>query len=200
MSERVNVFLFLFLLMVFLLPASSEGHDSHHFDWGRFIGSILNSTILFGALIFFLRKPLIKLLTQKSIDIKTDIIERETKVALSEEQFEKIKQRLDQVQDEVKDMQRLARSKGEEEKSKIEKLGAQESQRILQITETEIKNRVESSMKDLKARIAQMTIEHFKKDIASQMDEAKHRQMIDRNIEKVAGIAKREEKSEPGEA
>lgn len=200
MSERVKVFLFLLLLMVFLLPASSEGHDSHHFDWGRFIGSILNSTILFGALIIFLRKPIIKLLTQRSIDIKTDIIERETKAALSEEQFEEIKQRLDQIQDEVKDMQRLARLKGEEEKSKIEKLGIQESQRILQITEAEIKNRVESSIKDLKARIAQMTIEHFKKDIASQMDEAKHRQLIDRNIEKVAGITKGEKKSEPGEA
>lgn len=200
MSKRVNVFLILFLLMVFLLPASSEGHDSHHFDWNRFIGTILNSTILFGALIIFLRKPIIKLLTQKSIDIKTDIIERETKVALSEEQYGIIKQRLDQIQNEVKDMQRLARSKGEAEKSKIEKLGAQESQRILQITETEIKNRVESSMKDLKARIAQLTIDHFKKDIASQMDEAKHRQMIDRNIEKVTNIEKGEKKSEPGEA
>lgn len=200
MSERVKVFLFLFLLMVSLLSADSEGHDSAHFDWNRFFGSILNSTILFGALIIFLRKPLIKLLTQRSIDIKTDIIERETNVALSEEQFEKIKQRLDQIQDEVRDIQRLARLKGEEEKSKIEKLGARESQRILQITEAEIKNRVESSMKALQARIAQLTIDHFKKDIASQMDEAKHRQLIDRNIEKVAGLAKGEKKSEPGEA
>jgi len=200
MSRKIVIFPILFLVLASLLMASSEGNDSHHFDWGRFIGSVLNSTILFGALILFLRKPLIKLLSQRSIDVKTDIVEREKNVKLTGQQFDTIKQRLDQIEDEVKNMQQAARQRGEEEKHKIEELGTREAQRVLDITESEIKNRVESSITDLKSRIAQLTIDHFKKDIQAHLDEAKQRQLIDRNIKKAGEIVRGDSESKSGDS
>lgn len=200
MSRKITLFPILLMMMASLLMASSEGNDSHHFDWGRFIGSVLNSTILFGALILFLRKPLIKLLSQRSIDVRTDIVERENNVKLTGRQFATIKQRLDQIEDEVKEMQQAAQKKGEEEKNKIEELGNREAKRVLDITDSEIKNRVESSITDLKSRIAQLTIDHFKKDIKAHLDEAKQRQLIDRNIEKAGEIFKHDPESKTGDS
>jgi F0F1-type ATP synthase membrane subunit b/b' len=200
MSGKVIVFPILFLVMASLLVASSEDPDSHHFNWGRFIGSVLNSTILFGALILFLRKPLIKMLSQRSIEVKTDIVEREKNVKLTGQQFDTIKRRLDQIEGEVKEMQQTAQQNGEREKSKIEELGTREAKRILDITESEIRNRIESSVTNLKSRIAQLTIDHFKKDIQAHLDEAKQRQLIDRNIEKAGEIVKGDSESKSGDS
>jgi F-type H+-transporting ATPase subunit b len=187
---RITVFLSILLLVTGTLLAAGGGeHESHHFDWGSFIGSILNSTLLFGALVLFLRKPLIKMLSQKSIDVKADIVEREKNVKRTEQQFEEIKHRLEQIEEEVITMRNTARRKGEEEKAKIEELGTREAQRILDITESEIKNRVDSSITSLKARIARMTIDHFKKDIREHLDKDKQRQLIDRNIDRAGEIS-----------
>ena len=200
MRRKIAVFPVLFLVMATMLLATPENHESHHFDWGRFIGSVLNSTILFGALILFLRKPLIKMLSQRSLDVKTDIVEREKNVKLTGQQFDSIKQRLDQIEGEVNEMRQLARQKGEDEKHRIEELGMRESQRILDISESEIRNRIESSITNLKSRIAQLTIDHFKKDIGGHRDEAKQRQLIDRNIEKAGEIVMDESESKSGDS
>jgi F0F1-type ATP synthase membrane subunit b/b' len=200
MSRKTAFFPILILVMASMLLATPENQESHHFDWGRFIGSVLNSTILFGALILFLRKPLIKMLSQRSIDVKTDIVEREKNVKLTGKQFDSIKQRLDQIEGEVNEMRQSARQKGEDEKHKIEELGMRESQRILDLSESEIKNRIESSITDLKSRIAQLTIDHFKKDIEAHLDEAKQRQLIDRNIEKAGKIMRDDSESKSGDS
>ncbi|MCK4835066.1 MAG: hypothetical protein KAT17_00425 [Candidatus Aminicenantes bacterium] len=182
MKSKYRAFLILIVLLATCLAATPEEQGEHHFNWGHFIGSVLNSTILFGGLIIFLRKPLIKLLTQRSLDIKNDMVEREKNLKTASREFEKISMRLDKIESEVQEMNLSAQQKGEEEKQKIEKLGEQESQRVLNLTEAEIKNRVESSMTRLKSKIARLTIDHFKKEIESQLDEETHRRLIDRNI------------------
>ena len=198
MKPKAKIFLIIFILLAVVLSASSEEQGERHFDWWAFLGSILNSTILFGGLIFVLRKPLIKLLTQRSLDIKNDIIERERHIRITSGEFQKINERLKQIEDEVKEMQRIARLQGEEEKNRIEELGRQESRRIINLSETEIKNRVESSLNQLKAKIARLTIDHFKKDIEDQLDEPKHRKVIDRNIDAVAENIERERQVKSG--
>jgi F0F1-type ATP synthase membrane subunit b/b' len=184
MSVKRKIFLAIFFLLAIGLAAAG-GEAEHHFNWGAFFGSVLNSTLLFGALIFFMRKPVIKLLTQKTLDIKNDIIEREKNLKITSEEFQKISRRLDQIENEVKSIQQAAREQGDVEKDKIEELGKRESGRIIALSETEIKNRVESSVNQLKARIARLTIDHFREDIRDRLDEQKHREIIDRNIDLV---------------
>lgn len=199
MKEKGIIFSFILFLLATGLAAAAGGEGGHHFDWGAFLGSVLNSTILFGALIVFLRKPIIKLLSQKTLDIRNDIIERERNLKTTSEEFQDISMRLDRIENEVRSMQQAAMQQGEAEKQKIEDLGKQESSRILALSETEIKNRVESSVKQLKARIARLTIDHFKNDIQNQLDEQKHRKIIDRNIDLVGKNMKSRERSRSGQ-
>jgi hypothetical protein len=44
---------------------ASGGEGGSYFHWDAFLGKLVDSTILFGGLILVLRKPLIKVLSQK---------------------------------------------------------------------------------------------------------------------------------------
>ena len=171
----------------------SEGEPGeHHFDWWGFIGKTINSLILFGGLILLLRKPLIKLLTQKSLDIQTDIQQRENEVERTTNELQKILERLEKIEEEVAGMKQNAQKSGNEEKKRIEELGAKEAQRILDLTNAEIDLKVENSIRNLKAKIADLTIEHFKKDIQKQLDKKAHEKIIEKNIQKCGEIIERD--------
>ncbi|UCH94018.1 MAG: hypothetical protein JSV88_27640 [Candidatus Aminicenantes bacterium] len=167
------------------------GEEEHHFDWWQFIGKFFNSIILFGGLILLLRKPLIKLLAQKSLDIKTDIQLREQEVERTTNELQKIHERLEKIEEEVMDMKRTAEKSGNQEKERIEEVGAKEAQRILELTEAEINTKVENSIRNLKAKIADLTIEHFKTDIQKQLDKKAHEKIIEKNIQRCGDIIER---------
>lgn len=172
-------------------PHGEEEHG-HHFNWIAFLGKLFNATVLFGGLILLLRKPLIELLSKKSDEIKTDIIQREELVAATTDQLEAIKQRLEKIEAEVMVMKTDAKTVGGEEQKRIEELGKQEARRIVAMTEEEIQNKIDTSVRNLKERIADLTIDHFKKDIQSHLDKKSHQIIIEKNIEISGDIIERE--------
>jgi F-type H+-transporting ATPase subunit b len=193
MDKRLKVVFIFILLPVFTGAVFAEGgHEGEHtFDWWGFLGKLLNSIILFGGLILLLRKPIINLLAQKSLDVKNDIIQREAELTKTSRQLEDLKDRLVKIEEEVADMKKAAEISGNDEKKRIEELGANEARRILELTEAEIAVKVENSIRNLKSRIADMTIEHFKKDIGKQLDKNAHEKIIEKNIEKCGDIIER---------
>lgn len=178
------------VLLTFMVtaPAFAGGEEhgeegQHHFNWLAFFGKLFNSTVLFGGLIFLLRKPLIKLLAQKSLDVKNDIIQREELLKTTSNQLDAIKERLEKIEEEVKKMKESAEKSGEEEKERIRELGDKEARRIAVLTEEEINTKIDTSVRRLKERIADLTIQHFKKDIQAHMDKKTHEKIIEKNIE-----------------
>ena len=168
------------------------GHgEGHGFNWGQFIGKTINSIILFGGLILLLRKPIIKLLTQKTLDVKTDIQHREDELEKTSRQLENLQKRLEKIEDEISHIKLSAEESGNQEKKRIEELGAKEAQRILELTEAEIDVKIENSIRNLKTKIADLTIEHFKKDIRQQLDKDAHERIIDKNIQRCGEISER---------
>jgi F0F1-type ATP synthase membrane subunit b/b' len=192
-TKKILSFLIL-LSLPFMVTASSDDHGDHPFDWSGFWGWTINATILFGGLIFIMRKPLVRLLSQKSLDIKNDIINREKEIETTSRDFEKIKNRLESIEKEVQEMKKIAEKSGQDEKNRIEILGKKEAEKILSLTEAEINNRVESSINKLKVKIADLTIDHFKKDMGDRLDEDTHRRIIDKNIEISGDIVEAKEK------
>ena len=191
MNNRIKVLVI--LILVLTAPAFAEGgHEEHHFDWWGFLGKTFNATVLFGGLIFLLRKPLRKLLEQKSLEVKNDIIQREEEVKRTSGQLEEIRRRLDRIEEEITGMKQAAEKSGQEEQKRIEELGEKESQRISALNEAEIANKVENSIRNLKSRIADLTIEHFKKDIETRLDKKAHEKIIEKNIEICGDIIERE--------
>lgn len=199
MDKRVKVLVIVIVLMLLSLPTAlfadgngEGGEQDHHFNWLGFFGKLFNATVLFGGLIFLLRKPLIDLLAKKSLDVKNDIIRREELLKTTATQLEEIKKRLEKIEEEVEDMKNSAGKSGDEEKKRIEELGEKEAQRIKTLTEEEIDNKVDSSIRALKEKIADLTIDHFKKDIESHLDQKAHEKIIEKNIEISGEIIERE--------
>ena len=181
-----------FLLCSLVLFASSEsestGHDEsgqheNHFSWATFLGQVLNATILFGGLIFLLRKPILKYFDEQSKSVKIDIQEREENLKRTTEKLEEIRSRLDRIEEEVEKMKNSARKSGEEEKQKLQAVGKQEAERIVRLNEEEINQRIESAVRKLKEKVADLTIEQFKKEMRSELDDRVHEKIIEKNIE-----------------
>ena len=175
------IFLILTFIMTFVLNASEGGE--HHFDWTGFLGKVLNSSVLIGVLIYFLRKPLIEMLSKKSVEIKNDIVVRESELKDHKNSLSGIQSRLDKIENEVAGMLDEARKNGEIEAERIKELAKLESERIIKNNRDEIDSRIESSIIELKKRIADMTIEEFRNNYRSILNMDLHKKIIDKNIE-----------------
>lgn len=188
------------LLFSLFLPAAGEegtaahgeeSHQEHHFNWVHFLGQIINSTVLFGGLIFLLRKPISKFLGESSVNIKIDIEEREENLKETTKILTDIKSRLERIEEEVEDMRNSARKSGEEEKEKIKTLGEQESERITRLNEEEMNQKVESSIRRLKEQVANLTIEQFRKEVKEELDDKMHEKIIEENIDRIGELIER---------
>lgn len=184
-SGKILLLFLLILLVTSGLFASSDGGEGHDF-WGGFIKKALNSIILFGGLFYLLRKPLIKFLSQKSLDIKTEIETGERALAEKSKQMAEIDTRLKRIEEEIIKLKDEASARGKEESQQIEKIGQKEAERILEVSETEISMRIESAVRDLKAKVADMAIDQFKREIQKELDQKMHENIIDKNI-KISG-------------
>ena len=183
MKTKTTRFLIIFILLSSMAFASGDGHDGHGFSWYEFFGKVLNSTLLFGGLFFLLRKPVSKMLGDKTVELSDDMRKREDNLERSTAQYEELMRRLEDMEAEIDVMKEEAKQGGKAEMERLEQLGQEEADKILQFTREEIQTRSETAVRNLKARIAQMAIDGFKKDIKSRLNEDMHRKIIDKNIE-----------------
>jgi len=195
-AVAVAVTILLAALTTWTTPAFAEGGseegqaqagEHQGFNWWGFFGKLFDSTLLFGGLIYLLRKPLIDLLAQKSMDIKTDITQREERLKITSAQLKEILERLAKIEEEIQTVKDSAEKSGNLEKKHIEELGENEARRILALTEKEIGKKMETAVRNLIERIEDLTIEHFKKDIGAHPDPQMHEQWIEKYIAVVSG-------------
>ncbi|MBN2398943.1 MAG: ATP synthase F0 subunit B [Candidatus Aminicenantes bacterium] len=183
--KKIKIFALL-LLAVMLLTASAgeEAHDaaSHHVDWFNVLGKVFNSTILFGGLALLLRKPLIKMLSEKSAGIVNDFHEREKKLADTTALLQDIEQRLQKVALEVEQIKSNALANGQEELARLEAAGRDEAARIIALSEEEIQLRVDAAVRSIKSHIADLAIAHFQADFMRSLDVDMQQKIIERNI------------------
>lgn len=192
MISKSNLSIIIFLLITVALFASVEGEQAHHFDWSGFLGSVMNTVILFGGLIYLLRKPIRELLNKRTLEVKMDIINRDKNLEKVSHQFKELQDRLDKIEREVQQIKDISRKKGEDEGKRIEELGKKECEKIKLLTKKEIDVKIESSIRRLKSKIADLTVEHFKKDITSELNDKLHDKIIEKNIEISGEIIERE--------
>jgi len=182
--KKSEIFAVLFLLAM-ILTASGSGESSAasaHVDWVGVLGKVFNSTVLFGGLTLLLRKPLIRMLSEKSAAVENDFHEREKSLAETSIRLEAIEQRLQKVTMEVEQIKNSAITSGQEELARLETAGHAEAARIIALSEEEIQLRVEAAVRLVKGRIADLAIERFKDDFKKNLDAAMQQKIIERNI------------------
>jgi len=181
---------FFMLLMVPLAAAAAEG-GGHHFDWLGFLGRIFNSVVLFGGLIYFLRKPLLALLARRSSDIRQDIDNRQVELTANSQNLAMIQQRLSRIESEIEQIRGSAQESGRNEMAKLEGFGRREADKIVRLSEEEINRRMQAAVRQLKEKIADLTIDRLKSDLGKNLDAAAHRRIIAKNIERSQNLDER---------
>lgn len=188
MNKRV-FFMVLWLALASGLAASPAGGPVH-IDWFGVLGKVFNSTVLFGGLFLLLRKPLIRMLSQKSSDIEADIVTREQNLAATELRLHEIRERLAKVAAEVETIKTSADKAGEDEMARLEAAGRIEAERIIAMSEEEIRQRVDAAVRAVKERIADLAIERFRADFGKSLDAATQQKIIERNIDACGDLSR----------
>jgi F0F1-type ATP synthase membrane subunit b/b' len=181
MKKKV-LFAFLSLALAPGLAAASAG-EAGHIDWFNLLGKVFNSVVLFGGLILLLRKPLIQMLSQKSLAVRNDIEERERTLAATEIRLQDVRRRLAEVAAEVDGIKNGAEAAGKAELARLEEAGRSEAERIVALSEAEIRQRVDAAVRTVKGRIADLAIERFQKDFTKGLDGPTQQRIIERNID-----------------
>lgn len=187
--RKIALFLLLVLALATGLAAAAE-QGTAHIDWFNLLGKVINSVILFGGLVLLLRKPLIQMLSQKSSDIRSDIVEREKGLEATEARLKDIGARLAQVAAEVDGIKSGAEAAGRDELARLEAAGRLEAERIIALGEEQIRQRVDAAVRVVKGRIADLAIEHFRSDFAQGLDAATQQKIIERNIDDCGGLSR----------
>lgn len=180
MKKRA-MFTFLSLALAPALAASSG--EAGHIDWVGVLGKVFNSAVLFGGLILLLRKPLIQMLSQKSLAVRNDIEEREKILAATEIRLQDVRRRLAAVAEEVDGIQSGAEAAGKAELARLEEAGRLEAARIIALSDAEIRQRVDAAVRLVKGRIADLAIERFREDFKKKLDSSTQQKIIERNID-----------------
>jgi F-type H+-transporting ATPase subunit b len=164
------------------LAAATEG-GAAHVDWFSVLAKVFNSTVLFGGLFLLLRKPLIRMLSQKSSDIQADIEAREKNLAETEVRLLEVRESLARVAAEVETIKSGADTAGKNEMARLEAAGRLEAERIIAMSEEEIRQRVDAAVRAVRERIADLAIERFRDDFGKSLDAATQQKIIERNID-----------------
>jgi len=181
---KTRLLLTLMLVLAGALAASAgEGEHAHAVDWFSVLGKVVNSTLLFGGLILALRKPLIRMLSQKGEGLRQDFAEREKALAATETKLQEIDRRLARVAAEVEGIQGEAEASGKAELARLEEAGRREAERIVALSEEEIRHRVDAAVRAVKGRIADLAIERFRGDFRKGLDAATQQKILERNID-----------------
>lgn len=134
--KKIEIFAVLLLLAMLLAASGNEESPAatSHVDWFSVLGKVVNSTILFGGLALMLRKPLIRMLSDKGAAIEKDFHEREKNLADTTIRLRDIEQRLQKVTVEVEQIKANAVASGQEELACLEAAGREEAGRIIALS------------------------------------------------------------------
>jgi F0F1-type ATP synthase membrane subunit b/b' len=184
-AKRVAVVL---LLVPFLTFMTMEEGAKTGAGGSGMIGKVINFVILFGALIYFLRKPLTEMLVKKSEEIKASLEEARLARVSAEAQLAEARVRVTALEDEMARMKAQAAIDNLAETERITRLAEKEAERIRTLAAQEVAIRLQAGVRELKAYTADLAAEIAEARIKSRLTEADQAKIIDLSIEKLKKV------------
>jgi len=191
--RRMTVVLALVLLPAAVgLGAEEAGHGGASLD---FIGRVINFVVLFGGLIYLLRKPVKAYFDRRVQDTAAALSGAEASRREAEEKYRQSQARLADLAAEVRDMKRQAEEAAREERERISSAGTEEAARIRGLTAQEIELQLQTGIKELKAYAIERAVARAEARLERRLTAEDQARLIDRSIEQLAEI---HEKPGPG--
>lgn len=174
-------------LLMLATESPSVGEGNFGLNLNLFETNIINLAILIGVVVYFGRKTLVQILSERRSKIAEEIQEVEDRqqqaaAALAEQQ-----QKLARAQVEAERIRQAAEERAAKAKAEIE---AQTERDIARLQDTAAKNvssEQERVVAELRRQIAELAIARAEDQIKSRLDEATQQQLIDRSIAQLGG-------------
>lgn len=149
--------------------------------------NLINLAIIIGALLFFGRKVVGNILSERRERIETAIQsaeqrQREAAVALSEQQ-----QKLAQAQAEVERIRKSAEESAKVARENIMATAAQDIERLKETSAQELNSERDRAIAQLRQRVVAMALQKVESQLRTGVDDAAQQQLIDRSIALLGG-------------
>ncbi|MBN1938231.1 MAG: ATP synthase F0 subunit B [Candidatus Aminicenantes bacterium] len=187
-------FLAVVLLVLVLLPpaarsaAEEHGEAGHESGGSGFIWKVVNFAVLFGAMFFFLRKPLGAMLA-KRVDVVREVLEdaRQDREK-AEAKLAEAQARAAALENEASRLKEQAAVEGREETKRIRALAVRETERIKTLASQEVAFQLQAGIRDLKEYTAELAAGLAEERIKKRLTQSDQSDLIDRSIERLKEI------------
>lgn len=186
MIHRKKILHILLVLPLLIFMASEEeSHSSALFD---FMGKLVNFIILFGGIAFVLRKPIQKFLAARGQDIERSLKEASELKSESEKKLQAVKDRYEQLRDEIRKIGHDSEEEGLQERDLIIKAASQEAKRIEHFARQEIIALSQGGIRELRGYTAELAIALARERIQKRLTAKEHSRLIDKSIDRLEGL------------
>lgn len=176
-------------------PASPAGEPTAHESGGSGMGGkIINFTLLFGGLFFFLRKPLLAMLDKRTKTIERTLAEAEEARRAAELQLEEARRKAAALEAEMDRLKIEAEADGRKEKDRIHELAEKEAGRLRNLARQEIEAHLKAGIRDLKAMTVELAAGLAEARLKERLTEADQAALIDKSIDQLKTL---NEESDP---
>lgn len=182
------------ILALALLPlaagfgAEEAGHGGGSLD---FVGRVINFVVLFGGLIYFLRKPVKAYFDQRVRNAAAALSGAEANRREAEEKSRQSRARLTDLDAEVRDVKRQAEEAAREERGRISSAGNEEAGRIRALTAQEIELQLKAGIRELKAFAIERAVARAEARLTRRLTADDQARLIDRSIDQLAEMHER---------
>lgn len=187
LAERIEKKLLNGLVLPFLVFMTEEG-KAHASAGSGMLGKVVNFAILFGALIYFLRKPVKAILAKRTDGIRSALDNAREGRAAAEAKLESARGRIAALEAEVARIKALAEKEAATERDRIRSAAAAETVRIRTLAGQDIDARLKAGVRELKAYAADLAATLAEARLKARMTDDLHGELIDRSIERLGTL------------
>lgn len=183
MQHKTSALLILLVVPFMLFMSYTE--ESHASQTKDFLGKVINFLVLFGGLIYLLRKPLGNFLQGRSDALEKALQGAKESREEAAGRLTGVELRLEKLDEEIEQLQREAEAEGRSLHQRIIEEAKQDSERLKHFAHQEIEMLTQEAIHGIKEYTAALATELALKRIQDQMTEEYQSSLIDKSIERL---------------
>ena len=167
--------------------AEAEGHGGFGLNLDILEANLINLLILIGALVYFGRNFIGKVLSERREKIETAIKEAEQRQKEAAASLSDAQQKLTQAQAEAERIRSAAEASAQTAREAILAKGVQDVERLRETAAQDLNNERDRAIAQLRQQVAAMAMERVESQLKSVLDESAQQQLVDRSIALIGG-------------
>jgi F-type H+-transporting ATPase subunit b len=162
-----------------------EGEEEGKREGRELLYKFINLSLLVGALVFVLRKPVADFFAQRSVSIRKGLEEGRKALEASQAQLKTIEEKLRHLEEEIAAFKASAAREMEAERERLKLAAAEEAEKILQSARAQTEAALRAAKLELKSYAADKAVELAEEIIRRRLDEAGRKKLVEEFLTQV---------------